>query len=102
MPLYPWYLCMCYKDPLRSQTVKCLQHGDGCDACDLRKVKVTEAGSATRILILPPPIRPASSTVLHNTAASVQSPLLEGQESLHFLVFLNALIDREYPGCQSK
>lgn len=71
---------------------------DGCDAGDLRKVKVIAAGSATRILILFPCFLycPPQHSSLCATAAAWRS------ERLHFLAFLNALIDREYPRCQSK
>lgn len=71
---------------------------DGFDVCDLGKVKVIEAGSATWILILFPCFLHCSPQ--HSTLCAIATAWRS--ESLHFLVFLNALIDREYPGCQSQ
>lgn len=69
------------------------------EVCDLREVKVIEAGSAPRTFF-PPPV--ASSAVLHNTAPSVWVLSAWRSKTFYFLLFLNALIDREYPRCQSK
>lgn len=69
------------------------------EVCDLREVKVIEAGSAPRTFFFSPA---ASSALLHNTAPSVWVLNAWRSETFHFLLFLNALIDREYPRCQSK
>lgn len=61
------------------------------------KVMVTGARSAAqRISFL------ASCTILYNTVPSVLKLIAWRSETFHFLGFLNALIDREYPCCQSK
>lgn len=44
----------------------------------------------------------ASCTIRYNTVPSVLKLIAWRSETFHFLGFLNALIDREYPCCQSK